>query len=89
MSTTAVWKKYGDFLRQNFYKEHTFGLTDISYFQLGMSVKRPSRNILKTKGSSLPRIFHPLSLDLGVFKYDFYKQQKKIQGVLFSVFLSM
>ena len=24
MSTSAVWKKYGDFLRHNFYKEHTF-----------------------------------------------------------------
>lgn len=24
MSTTAIWKKYGNFLRQNFYKEHTF-----------------------------------------------------------------
>ena len=24
MSISAVWKKYGDFLRQNFYKEHTF-----------------------------------------------------------------
>lgn len=24
MSISAVWKKYGDFLRHNFYKEHTF-----------------------------------------------------------------
>ena len=24
MSTSAVWKKYRDFLRHNFYKEHTF-----------------------------------------------------------------
>lgn len=24
MSTTAVWKKYGDFLLHNFYKEHIF-----------------------------------------------------------------
>ena len=24
MSTSAVWKKYGDFLWHNFYKEHTF-----------------------------------------------------------------
>uniref|UniRef100_UPI0040282718 IS200/IS605 family transposase n=1 Tax=Alloprevotella sp. TaxID=1872471 RepID=UPI0040282718 len=24
MSTTAVWRKYGYFLRHNFYKEHTF-----------------------------------------------------------------
>ena len=24
MSTTATWKKYGDFLKHNFYKEHTF-----------------------------------------------------------------
>ena len=24
MSTTAVWKKYGDFLRHNFHKKHTF-----------------------------------------------------------------
>ena len=24
MSTSAVWKKYRDFLRRNFYKEHTF-----------------------------------------------------------------
>ncbi len=24
MSTSAVWKKYGDLLRHNFYKEHTF-----------------------------------------------------------------
>lgn len=24
MSTSAVWKKYGDFLRHNFYKEQTF-----------------------------------------------------------------
>lgn len=24
MSTTDMWKKYGDFLRQNFYKERTF-----------------------------------------------------------------
>ena len=24
MSTTAIWKKYSDFLRHNFYKEHTF-----------------------------------------------------------------
>lgn len=23
ISTTAIWKKYGDFLRHNFYKEHT------------------------------------------------------------------
>ena len=24
MSTTAIWKKHGDFLRHNFYKEYTF-----------------------------------------------------------------
>ena len=24
MSISAVWKKYGDFLRHNFYEEHTF-----------------------------------------------------------------
>ena len=24
MSISAVWKKYGDLLRHNFYKEHTF-----------------------------------------------------------------
>lgn len=31
-------------------KNTLLGLTDILYLQLGMSVKRPSRNILKTKG---------------------------------------
>ena len=55
MSTSAVWKKYGRSM-EIFYgttstKNTLFGLMDILFLQLGMSVKRPSRNILKTKGS--------------------------------------
>lgn len=43
MSTTAVWKKYGDFLRHNFYKEHTFW-TD-GYFV--SSIGNVSQEIIK------------------------------------------
>ena len=50
MSTSAVWKKYEDFYGTTSTKNKLLGLTDILYLQLGMSVKRPSRNILKTKG---------------------------------------
>ena len=47
MSTTAVWISYGTTSTKN----TLFGLTDISYLQSGMLFKRPSKNILKTKGS--------------------------------------
>lgn len=43
MYTTAVWKKYGDFLRHNFYKEHTFW-TD-GYFV--SSIGNVSQEIIK------------------------------------------
>ena len=43
MSTSAVWKKYRDFLRHNFYKEHTFW-TD-GYFV--SSIGNVSQEIIK------------------------------------------
>lgn len=43
MSTTAIWKKYGDFLRHNFYKEYIFW-TD-GYF--ASSIGNVSQEIIK------------------------------------------
>ena len=43
MSISAVWKKYRDFLRHNFYKEHTFW-TD-GYF--GSSIGNVSQETIK------------------------------------------
>ena len=42
MSTSAVWKKYRDFLRHNFYKEHTFWTDGYFGFSNTLSIKESS-----------------------------------------------
>ena len=42
VSTTAVWKKHEDFLRHNFYKEHTFWTDGYFGFSNTLSIKESS-----------------------------------------------
>lgn len=50
MSTSAVWKKYGDFLRHNFYKEHTFGTDGYFVSSIGNVCQETIKKYIEKQG---------------------------------------
>lgn len=50
MSTSAVWKKYGDFLRHNFYKEHTFWTNGYFVFSIGNVSQETIKKYIENQG---------------------------------------
>ena len=50
MSTSAVWKKYGDFLRHNFYKEHTFWTNGYYVFSIGNVSQETIKKYIENQG---------------------------------------
>lgn len=50
MSTSAVWKKYGDFLRQNFYKEHTLGTDGYFVSSIGNVCQETIKKYIENQG---------------------------------------
>ena len=51
MSTSAVWKKYRDFLRHNFYKEHTFWTDGYFVSSIGNVSQETIKKYIENKGS--------------------------------------
>lgn len=50
MSTSAVWKKYGDFLRHNFYEEHTFGTDGYFVSSIGNVCQETIKKYIEKQG---------------------------------------
>ena len=50
MSISAVWKKYGDFLRHNFYKEHTFWTDGYFVSSIGNVSQETIKNYIENQG---------------------------------------
>lgn len=50
MSTSAVRKKYGDFLRHNFYKEHTFGTDGYFVSSIGNVCQETIKKYIEKQG---------------------------------------
>ena len=50
MSTTAIWKKYGDFFRHNFYKEHTFWTDGYFVSSIGNVSQETIRKYIENQG---------------------------------------
>lgn len=50
ISTSAVWKKYGDFLRHNFYKEHTFGTDGYFVSSIGNVCQETIKKYIEKQG---------------------------------------
>ena len=50
MSISAVWKKYGDFLRHNFYKEHTLGTDGYFVSSIGNVSQETIKKYIENQG---------------------------------------
>ena len=50
MSTSAVWKKYRDFLRHNFYKEHTFWIDGYFVSSIGNVSQETIKKYIENQG---------------------------------------